>query len=39
MLGSAAAFWEDRATRTGVLLLQLATEGERILVELQEAAP
>jgi hypothetical protein len=39
MLGSVAAFWEDRATGTGVLLHELATEGERILVELQETAP
>jgi TorA maturation chaperone TorD len=39
LLGSVADFWEDRANGTGALLHQLATEGERILVELQEAAP
>jgi TorA maturation chaperone TorD len=39
MLGSVASFWEDRAAKTGVLLHQLATEGERILGELQEAGP
>ncbi len=39
MLGAIAAFWEGRARSTAELLHQLATEGERILVELQEAAP
>ena len=39
LLGSVAAFWEDRAVATAELLHQLATEGERILTELQEAVP
>jgi len=39
MLGDVAAFWEGRAAKAAVLLHELATEGERILLEVQEVVP